>query len=289
MKGISPTEVAKYEQLQNAMIAVADKVPDAPFKDTWYQLALKRLTKYAADNGYERIGLTTGKQQAERFDLSKQVDYIDYRVAGTRDSPTYELGVVGKNGEGIDLPKQFYTANELSQVVGKEVAEKIIKGEGKFGGGRKTLSGIDLQVGGEGMKKYYDEIYPKFLDKYGKKYGASVGETKIKTETSAPAYVDYIVGKGNFNDTTVLGVRSDGSTVIINQNANSLQEAQQLADRYKEKHLGGGQETIRYLDITPQMKEGTSKGQPLFAATPLLPATSLLDEEKRKEITSLLE
>jgi len=244
MKGISPTEVAKYEQLQNAMIAVADKVPDAPFKDTWYQLALKRLTKYAADNGYERIGLTTGKQQAERFDLSKQVDYIDYRVAGTRDSPTYELGVVGKNGEGIDLPKQFYTANELSQVVGKEVAEKIIKGEGKFGGGRKTLSGIDLQVGGEGMKKYYDEIYPKFLDKYGKKYGASVGETKVNTVME----------------------RVDNSMIP------------QM-----------GQEPVRYLDITPQMKEGTSKGQPLFAATPLLPATSLLDEEKRKEITSLLE
>ena len=59
-------------------------------------------------------------------------------------------------------------------------------------------------------------------------------------------------------------------------------------NRYKEKNLGGG-ETIRYLDVTPKMKEGTSKGQPLFAATPLLPATSLLDEEKRKEITSLLE
>jgi hypothetical protein len=157
------------------------RVPDAPFKDTWYQLALKRVLKHAADNGYERVGLTTGKQQAERFDLSKQVDYIDYRVAGTRDNPTYELGVVGKNGEGIDLPKQFYAANELSQVVGKEVAEKIIKGEGKFGGGRKTLSGIDLQVGGEGMKKYYDEIYPKFLDKYGKKWNAKVGETEIKT------------------------------------------------------------------------------------------------------------
>ena len=157
------------------------RVPDAPFKDTWYQLALKRVLKHAADNGYERVGLTTGKQQAERFDLSKQVDYIDYRVAGTRDNPKYELGVVGKNGEGIDLPKQFYTADELSQVVGKEVAEKIIKGEGKFGGGRKTLSGIDLQVGGEGMKKYYDEIYPKFLDKYGKKWNAKVGETEIKT------------------------------------------------------------------------------------------------------------
>ena len=168
-------------QAINRLNETVGGVPDAPFKDTWYQLALKRVLKHAADNGYERVGLTTGKQQAQRFDLSKQVDYIDYRVAGTRDNPTYELGVVGKNGEGIDLPKQFYAANELSQVVGKEVAEKIIKGEGKFGGGRKTLSGIDLQVGGEGMKKYYDEIYPKFLDKYGKKWNARVGETEIKT------------------------------------------------------------------------------------------------------------
>jgi len=168
-------------QAINRLNETVGGVPDAPFKDTWYQLALKRVLKHAADNGYERVGLTTGKQQAQRFDLSKQVDYIDYRVAGTRDNPTYELGVVGKNGEGIDLPKQFYAANELSQVVGKEVAEKIIKGEGKFGGGRKTLSGIDLQVGGEEMKKYYDEIYPKFLDKYGKKWNAKVGETEIKT------------------------------------------------------------------------------------------------------------
>ena len=239
--GLFQDDIQRINELEKRSMG---GVPDAPFKDTWYQLALKRLTKYAAENGYERIGLTTGRQQAERFDLSKQVDYIDYRVAGTRDSPTYELGVVGKNGEGIDLPKQFYTANELSQVVGKEVAEKIIKGEGKFGGGRKTLSGIDLQVGGEGMKKYYDEIYPKFLDKYGKKYGASVGETKVNTVME----------------------RADNSMIPKM-----------------------GQEPVRYLDITPQMKEGTSKGQPLFAATPLLPATSLLDEEKRKEIQSLLE
>jgi hypothetical protein len=105
-----------------------------------------------------------------------------------------------------------------------------------------VLKGDDLTIGGEGMKKYYDEIYPKFLDKYGKKYGASVGETKIKTGNA------YAQTKGI-----------------------------------------PATETIRYLDITPQMKEGTSKGQPLFAATPLLPATSLLDEEKRKEIQSLLE
>jgi hypothetical protein len=136
-------------------------VPDAPFKDTWYQLALKRALKYAADNGYERVGLTTGKQQAMRYPDEGNV---------------------------------------------------------------------------KGMEKYYDEVYPNFLDKYGKKFGSQVGQTRIKT------------GRG----------------------------------------VAGG-EPVHYLDITPEMKESTSKGQPLFAATPLLPATSLLDEEKRKEITSLLE
>jgi hypothetical protein len=136
-------------------------VPDAPFKDTWYQLALKRALKYAADNGYERVGLTTGKQQAMRYPDEGNV---------------------------------------------------------------------------KGMEKYYDEVYPNFLDKYGKKFGSQVGQTRIKT------------GRG----------------------------------------VVGG-EPVHYLDITPEMKQSTSKGQPLFAATPLLPATSLLDEEKRKEITSLLE
>ena len=266
----------------------SSQAPDAPFKDTWYQLALKRLTKYAAENGYERIGLTTGKQQADRFNLAESFDAMNYKK--NKDG-TYAIAVKPK-GEGIfqsdfggttlsNIPEK-----ELPSIVGKELAQKIISGEGRQAASRKVLEGIDLQVGGEGMKKYYDEIYPKFLDKYGKKYGASVGETKIKTD-NVP-YVDYVVKQGYFNDHTVFGVEPNGTTTVINQNAANMAEAQALANRYKEKNLGGG-ETIRYLDVTPKMKEGTSKGQPLFAATPLLPATSLLDEEKRKEITSLLE
>jgi len=271
-------------------------IPDAPFKDTWYQLALKRLTKYAADNGYERIGLTTGKQQAGRYKLSNEVDEINVigrtNMATGEKSKSVALDMksgqslrIGVNNDGIvdnvsDESIKNFMGKNLSEVVGKDIAKEIMLNN------KKTISGEGLDIGGEGMKKYYDEIYPKFLDKYGKKYGASVGETKIKTD-SVP-YVDYVVKQGYFNDHTVFGVEPNGTTTVINQNAANMAEAQALANRYKEKNLGGG-ETIRYLDVTPQMKEGTSKGQPLFAATPLLPATSLLDEEKRKEITSLLE
>jgi hypothetical protein len=229
-------------------------VPDAPFKDTWYQLALKRLTKYAADNGYERIGLTTGKQQAGRYALSNEVDEINVigrtNMATGEKSKSVALDMksgkslrIGVNNDGIvdnvsDESIKNFMGKNLSEVVGKDIAKEIMLNN------KKTISGEGLDIGGEGMKKYYDEIYPKFLDKYGKKYGASVGETKVNTVME----------------------RADNSMIP------------QM-----------GQEPVRYLDITPKMKEGTSKGQPLFAATPLLPATSLLDEEKRKEITSLLE
>ena len=234
------------ERNRSAGMGGDNAVPDAPFKDTWYQLALKRLTKYAADNGYERIGLTTGRQQADRFNLAESFDAMNYKK--NKDG-TYALAVKPK-GEGIfqsdfggttlsNIPEK-----DLPSIVGKELAQKIISGEGRQAASRKVLEGIDLQVGGEGMKKYYDEIYPKFLDKYGKKYGASVGETQITT------------GRSNVGG---------------------------MPSMYPDK------ETIRYLDITPQMKEGTSKGQPLFAATPAIPAAGLLDEEKRKEITSLLD
>jgi len=222
-------------------------VPDAPFKDTWYQLALKRLTKYAADNGYERIGLTTGKRQIERFadELRQNVDEIAFSsgypskdITTISASQNGQLAFTGtvKDGKFLDGQARGKTVEE---VLGKSMAKQIAEKESG------VLKGDDLTIGGEGMKKYYDDIYPKFLDKYGKKYGASVGETQITT--------DYA---------------RDASGIPAQRPS---------------------KETIRYLDITPQMKEGTSKGQPLFAATPLLPATSLLDEEKRKEITSLLE
>jgi len=225
----------------------SSQAPDAPFKDTWYQLALKRLTKYAADNGYERIGLTTGKRQIERFadELRQNVDEIAFSsgypskdITTISASQNGQLAFTGtvKDGKFLDGQARGKTVEE---VLGKSMAKQIAEKESG------VLKGDDLTIGGEGMKKYYDDIYPKFLDKYGKKYGASVGETQITT--------DYA---------------RDASGIPAQRPS---------------------KETIRYLDITPQMKEGTSKGQPLFAATPLLPATSLLDEEKRKEITSLLE
>ena len=41
--------------------------PEAPFKSSWPELFVKRLMRYAADQGYERITWTNGTQQVARY------------------------------------------------------------------------------------------------------------------------------------------------------------------------------------------------------------------------------
>lgn len=202
-------------------------VPDAPFKDTWYQLALKRAIQHAAENGYDRIGLTTGSQQAARFDLSKQVE----RIISTKDGDGFRIFARDTNGKNHDMG--VFTKDGLSDVVGKDLAKKIAS-QGKD---TEVFEGVDLKVGGEGMKKYYDEIYPKFLDKYGKKWGARVGETRIRTQSDKQVQED-------------------------------LDLLEQLGED-RSKFSSSGMARVRYIDITPEMKAGVSKGQPLFMAAPI--------------------
>jgi hypothetical protein len=245
---------------------VGEGVPDAPFKDTWYQLALKRAIKEAVDKGYDRIGLTTGKQQAARYDLSKQVDELNYK---RNDDGTYQLSAQA-NGRG-NMLGETVSEEKLSDYVGKEVAEKIIKNEGfdrNFGGTGsvsqpkdiwKGLSGLDLKVGGEGMKKYYDEIYPNFLNKYGKKYGAQVGETEIglpqKTSSSWAYFRDWFAE--NHSDV------GSSATALSNWEKGSNNKYVKEFEKFRKTPTQ--KETVRYLDITPEMRKAVQKGQPLAA------------------------
>jgi hypothetical protein len=65
-------------------------VPNAPFAKTWHEFVIKRLIRYAAENGYDKIAWTTGEQQAERYNLSKQVGsvqvYRNYKDGKPSDS-----------------------------------------------------------------------------------------------------------------------------------------------------------------------------------------------------------
>jgi hypothetical protein len=74
---------ALLEHIKNNRFSNA--VPDAPFKKTWHELALKRMVRWAAENGFDEIAWTTGKQQAERYP----------REEGTPEKVAQEKGMAG--------------------------------------------------------------------------------------------------------------------------------------------------------------------------------------------------
>jgi hypothetical protein len=154
-----------------------DFVPDAPFKTTWDELTLKRAIKMASDEGYDKIAFTTGKTQAARYDLSKQVQKIIY---GQPDENGLRR-VEAITPTGDKLLGKKYSISEIEDNVGKEVAEKITKSVGVFDErtGTYSMGGVDLEIGGEGMKGFYDKMLPKKLDKLGKQYDVKVNKTMM--------------------------------------------------------------------------------------------------------------
>ena len=90
-----------------------NKPPYGPFSKSWHELVIKRMLRWAAENGYDKLGWTTGAQQTERYP--------------------------GDDG----------------------LVDRDIK---------------------NGMTGFYDKILPDFLNKFGRKWGARVGESEVETD-----------------------------------------------------------------------------------------------------------
>jgi hypothetical protein len=139
-------------------------VPDAPFKKNWEEMALKRLIHHAAEKGYHGIVVTPGQEQADRYSLAKHIDDLHYSGSN----------LVAYDPDGKEVIKRTgVTPQELPSLIGKELTDKLMEQEPK--GTLRSLRGVDLQVGGEGMKGFYDKKVPNILNGIGKKYG-------VKTE-----------------------------------------------------------------------------------------------------------
>jgi hypothetical protein len=153
-------------------------VPTAPYvtnTQAWTDLALKRALREAAEGGYDKLVWTPGAEQAKRYDLSKQIDALQY-------VPASEKIYAYKNGQLVI--NKAAKPEELEGLVGKDVAKKLLETEpqvGSYGNPAHYLAGQDLSVGGEGMKGYYDKIVPNQLSKLVKKLdpSAKVGITDV--------------------------------------------------------------------------------------------------------------
>jgi hypothetical protein len=153
-------------------------VPNAPFKTTWPELAFKRALRWAAENGFDRVAWTTGDMQNARYNLAQDVDTLKYWKANGE----YRIGVMPKRGTKEWRHIGSFKPEALPELVGAEVAAKIIAGEGELQRFDQSthLYPKDLEIGGSGMRGFYDKLLPQFVDKYVKKWGGKVGKTKVE-------------------------------------------------------------------------------------------------------------
>jgi ribosomal protein S18 acetylase RimI-like enzyme len=223
------------------------KVPDAPFKNTWHEFVFRRLVRMAAEEGKDWIGWTTGEQQAERYDLSKQVSSVK---ATNLDGNNFIVQATPH--DTVEKINETVSKEKLADLVGKDLAEKIIADNPKQGQ-HKLYTGLDLKVGGEGMKGFYDKILVDYANKFGKKFGARVEENQLPVGNSLA-----VSGEDVMNWKNVPAQEQERFwKALSNKERNTLFSAYRKAHRNLVVHS---------LPITPEMKKSAlQEGVSLFS------------------------
>jgi hypothetical protein len=162
-------------------------VPDAPYKKNWHELMVKQALDMAAKGDYDAIAFTTGKQQADRYNLAKQIGALTYSPEGQLQAfdPSVSRILIDRN-----VPE-----DKLSDYVGQEMAKKLLDQKPNEKGHRE-LTGIDLEVGGEGMKGFYDKILPDYINKYTKKWGMGMKKANLGVDEWRQNLSDEELDKG---------------------------------------------------------------------------------------------
>ena len=182
---------------------VADKVlKDFPFKNTWYEFTIKRLTRYAADNGFDAIAIPKGSLAANRY--GQNVDKVKSIVVKPFDSnpsvkagdrsvePGFTIELLDENAEQIRFKnivgfpgddgffEQFTKDKMLSNnKTLAQLQELVLLTDDTGVMQKKTFDKIEVVGSGTGKFNLYDKTIPSYMKKYAKKFNAKVYDDKI--------------------------------------------------------------------------------------------------------------
>ncbi|MFZ4481786.1 MAG: hypothetical protein ACOYNZ_18045, partial [Rhodoferax sp.] len=232
------------------------EIPTAPFvqkTDAWLSLAIKRVIKMAVDGGYDKVAFINGEQSAARYDLSKHADQLIFDDGpGGRNTL-----IMRKDGANV-MVQHDVAADKLADYVGKDLAVKLQSAPvDEYG--RKSLSGIDLKAGGEGMVAFYDTIVPNIAKDVLRKLGGGKMEA-------------VSINDGRY------GVQ--GRNVVDLENGEHLDSYRTQQDALKA--LAKKALSQPGFTITPALAEKVSGGMPQFSKR------EIVGETKRKHTVEQL-
>ena len=240
--------------LTNELVSSNSGVPVAPFvtkTEGWLNLALKRIAMLAVEGGYDKVAFVNGEQPADRYDLSKHVDFIGY-------SPEKGLLQTFDTNRHPVFTKDNVKPEDLDDYIGKELAKKVLDSDPVMG--THILEGADLKVGGEGMKTFYDKLVPQALNKLLPKLGGEkLGDVSVRAETprsmAKRRAIESKPGEWRIESTL------NGRKTWLDGRYPSQEEANaEIArmDKPKTMQQPG-------FDVTDRMRETVGQGVPLFS------------------------
>jgi hypothetical protein len=262
-----PERLAALEQVTQAReelqtLLQESRLPPAPFvtnTEDWLNLALKRVIKEAVDSGADNVAFIKGEQAADKYSLRRVADEIRYG----------DDGYLVAMKDGAILSSRKVPKEELPDHVGKEVADRLLNNPTETtGSGYAVVSGVDLQVGGEGMKGFYDNIVPKTANKLLEKLGSKIETIDLGRTKSRETWVQ---GRENpFRAEQDINEPFEGRVKIVNTETGESRmfNTRDEADEYVAEALGHNVDQIHLgFKITPEMREIVKgQGLPQFAA-----------------------
>jgi len=160
-------------------------VSDLPYKKTYDELALKQIIDDAVNQGYDRVSISPGLFQVDRYQsaIRSQIDGIEWGpmtddgryVSFMKDGRSISDVTVDESGKVLHGPNEWQ-GEPLKNVIGEDMASKIVASPE-----RGQFSGEGLTIGAKGFVEFYDKRLPNFLREYlRKEFGASTGRTEFE-------------------------------------------------------------------------------------------------------------
>ena len=233
-----------------------DAVPDAPFDKNWHELAMKRMLRYAAENGYDVIAWTKGDQQAERYNIGDVVANVDYRL---NDDGSYHVDTMSKLGYQIgSIPTTFNSEQELADVFGKEIARKIASNLEE----NKKIIAEAIQE----KKDIRDWRRSQGIDQDSPEYEGVLEKYAAADEKLSRARKGYTLSESDFR------IGGEGMKGFYDKmlpafmNKYGKKWGVKVEDIYL--NLEGGL-TMHSVPVTEEMKESVMEGQVMFRSIPI--------------------
>lgn len=130
-------------------------IPDAPWKNTSNELAVKQIMDIAAKEGYDTVAFSPGSEHVKRYGMSQ---YFDTLTAEKMDNG--KINLIGTKG-GTKVVERNVDPDELPDFIGKEKAENIMEQLKRPPPKNEAAEQLNEYIGQ--LQKKYDQDFPTYL------------------------------------------------------------------------------------------------------------------------------